>query len=341
MKQESVRLRLLACIAVILTIGALRIGYPVLMPAIAAMFIIATAWPVKNWLDARMPTALSYIGTVALLMAMFLGFFVLVYYATAQVAAHFYDHQDEFRALYNEYTGWAHDHGLPVLQGSSGFERLLGIARSLIADIYSTLSYLGLIAVVVIMGLPEVPALGRRFRHQFDADSTHELYNTSINIADNFRSYVTMTVISSLITGVASTVWALAVGLDLALIWGVLNFLLNFVPVVGNILGILPPTLYALIQYDSWVMPAVVFVGFALMQLVISNFVYPMLQSRGVSIPPVMIILSLLFWGWLWGFAGALLAVPLTVAIIIVCRHFKSTEKIAYLLTKDEPDELE
>ncbi len=341
MNNESVRLRLLACITLILVVGALRVGYPVFMPAIAALFIIATAWPVKNWLDHRMPTALSYAGTVALLLAMFVGFFVLVYYATAQVAAHFYSHQEEFRALYNQYTGWAHANGLPVFGNSGGFDRLLGIARSLVSDIYAILSYLGLIAVIVIMGLPEVPALGRKFRHQFDARSSHELYRTSITIADNFRSYVTMTVISSLITGVASTLWALALGLDLALIWGMLNFLLNFVPVVGNILGIIPPTMYALVQYDSWGMPTVVFIGFALLQLIISNFVYPMLQSRGVSIPPVMIILSLLFWGWLWGFAGALLAVPLTVALVIVCRHFKSTEKIAYLLTRDDPDELE
>ena len=341
MTQESVRQRLLACIALILIVAALRAGYPVFMPTIAALFIIATAWPVKNWLDERMPTVLSYIGTVVLLMTMFVGFFVLVYYSTAQVAAHFYGHQDEFRSLYNQYTGWAEANGLPVYGNSGGFDRLLAVARSLVSDVYAILSYLGLIAIVVIMGLPEVPALGRKFRHQFDAHSSKELHRTSIKIADNFRSYVTMTVLSSLITGVASAVWAFSVGLDLALIWGVLNFLLNFVPVVGNILGIVPPTLYALIQYDGWAMPTVVFAGFALLQLFISNFVYPMLQSRGVSIPPVIIIVSLLFWGWLWGFAGALLAVPLTVAIVIICRHFKSTEKIAYLLTKDDPEELE
>ncbi|MES1926012.1 AI-2E family transporter [Salinisphaera sp. T31B1] len=341
MHNESVHLKLLTLIGVILAIGAMRVGYPVIMPAITALFIIATAWPVKNWLDARMPTVLSYIGTVIMLMVLFLGFFALMYYAVAQVAQHFYDHQEEFRALYNRYTGWAEANGLPVFGNSGGFDRLTGIARSLLSDVYTILSYLGLIAVIVIMGLPEIPALGRKFAHEFDRDQSRELYVTSLRIAANFRSYVIMTVISSLITGVASTAWALAIGLDLATLWGVLNFLLNFIPVVGNIAGIVPPTLYALIQYDGWTMPAVVFAGYAVLQIVISNFVYPMLQSRGLSLPPVSIILSLLFWSWLWGFAGALLAVPLTAAFIIGGRQFSSTRRIAYLLTQDDHDQLE
>ena len=96
-----------------------------------------------------------------------------------------------------------------------------------------------------------------------------------------------------------------SVGLDLALIWGVLNFVLNFIPVIGNIAGIIPPTLYALIQFEGWTMPIVVFVGFAVLQVTISNFVYPMLQGRGMSMPPAAIIVALLFWGWVWGVAGA------------------------------------
>lgn len=345
MRIETVRVNLLAVLATIAVIAALRVGYPVVMPIIAALFIIATAWPVKIWLDHRMPTLLSYIGTVILLTVLFVGFFALIYYVIAQVAAQFYGHQDEFRALYNRYTGWAQANGLPVFggdnDGSNGFDRLLSIARSLLSNIYTTLSYLGLITVIVIMGLPEVPAISRKIGQQFNARFSRELTVTSINIADNFRSYVWMTIVTSLITGVASTIWAFAVGLDMAVIWGVLNFLLNFIPVIGNIAGIVPPTLYAVIQYDGWGMPVLVLVGFALLQIVISNFVYPMVQSRGMAMPPVTIILSLLFWGWLWGFAGALLAVPLTAALIISGQHFKSTRKFAYLLTWDAPDTLE
>ena len=198
------------------------------------------------------------------------------------------------------------------------------------------LGYLGFIAILVIMGLPEVPALARKFRDQLPTSENRELVGAIEQIAEKFRQYIGVTMLTSLITGTASAVWAFAVGLDLALIWGLLNFVLNFIPVIGNIVGIIPPTLYALIQFEGWTMPIVVFVGFAVLQVTISNFVYPMLQGHGMSMPPAAIIVALLFWSWVWGIAGALLAVPLTAALIIVCQHFKSTAWIAKLLARDE-----
>lgn len=141
-----------------------------------------------------------------------------------------------------------------------------------------------------------------------------------------------MTALTSLLTGIASGAWAFAVGLDLALIWGVLNFLLNFVPVIGNLIGILPPTLYALIQFGDWNTVAVVFAGYAAIQVTISNFIYPWLQGRGLALSPMAIVVALTVWSWVWGVAGALLAVPLTAAFAIVCGHFCGTEWIAGLL---------
>ena len=158
-------------------------------------------------------------------------------------------------------------------------------------------------------------------------------------IASKFRQYVGLSVLTSLITGVASGLWAFAIGLDLALIWGLLNFFLNFVPVIGNIIGILPPTLYAAFQFQDWTMPLVTFAGYAVIQITISNFVYPMLQGRGMALPSVSIIVALSFWGWVWGLAGALLAVPLTIAFIIACQHFRGMQWIPELLLRDKPDE--
>lgn len=231
---------------------------------------------------------------------------------------------------------WAEERGLPVPGGEGGYDRLLAIAQVLFWRLYALCGYLGLIAILVIMELPEVPALGGRIREQLRARENRELVDTVEQITEKFRQYMGVTVFTSLITGVASGCWALAIGLDLTLIWGVLNFLLNFIPVIGNIIGIIPPTLYALIQYEGGTMPIVVFVGFAVLQIIISNVVYPLLQGHGMAMPPVVIIFALLFWGWVWGIVGALLAVPLTAAIIIVCQHFKSAEWVAKLLKRDE-----
>jgi len=141
-------------------------------------------------------------------------------------------------------------------------------------------------------------------------------------------------------TGIASALWPLLLGLDLALVWGVLNFLLNYIPVIGNLLGILPPTLYAIIQFGDWTMPALVFAGFCVIQITISNFIYPLLQARSLALSPVAVVLALAFWGWVWGIAGALVAVPLTAAFVIACEHFASTAWVARLLTRGPNREL-
>ena len=333
---ETVRNRLLAVIAVILVVAALRWSYPVTMPLVVAVFIIAAAWPIKPWLEQMLPASLSYVGTILALFLILASFIAVVYFALAQVAQTFGQNQEQFRALYGAYATWAREKGLPVLGGEGGYDRLVAIAQVLFWRAYAVLGYLGFIAILVIMGLPEVPALARKFRDQMPTSENRELVDAVEQIAEKFRQYIGVTMLTSLITGVASAVWAFAVGLDLALIWGVLNFVLNFIPVIGNIAGIIPPTLYALIQFEGWTMPIVVFVGFAVLQVTISNFVYPMLQGRGMSMPPAAIIVALLFWGWVWGIVGALLAVPLTAALIIVCQNFKSTEGIAKLLARDE-----
>lgn len=333
---ETVRNRLLTLISIILTVAALHWSYPVTMPLVVATFIIAAAWPIKPWLEQALPSSLSYVGTIFILVLILAGFFAVIYFAIAQVAQTFAENQEQYRALYENYVLLAERMGLPVPGGEGGYERLVALAQALFWRVYAVFGYLGFIAILVIMGLPEVPALAHKLREQLRARENRELVDAVEQIAQKFRQYIGMTVLTSLITGVASAVWAFAVGLDLALIWGVLNFLLNFIPVIGNIVGIIPPTMYALIQFESWTMPVVVFVGFAALQITISNFIYPMLQGRGMSMPPVAIIVALLFWGWVWGIAGALVAVPLTAALLIVCQHFKSTEWVARLLARGE-----
>jgi predicted PurR-regulated permease PerM len=86
-------------------------------------------------------------------------------------------------------------------------------------------------------------------------------------------------------------------------------------------------------------MPLVVFIGFVVLQVTISNFVYPTLQGRSLSLSPVGIVIALAFWSWVWGIAGALIAVPLTVALVIICEHFRSTEWISRLLSSQDARE--
>lgn len=331
---DTIRNRLLAVITGLLVVAGLKWSYPVTMPLAAAAVVIAAAWPIKPWLDRALPSGLSYAGTILVLFAIFAGFILAVYFSIAQVVEAFARNLDQFRQIYETVTDWLGRRGLsPPGGGRDAFERLLGIIQTVLAQAYSVLGYLGVIAVLVILGLPEVPALRGKIRDHMQGADRRETLDTVEEIAGKIRSYIGVTTLTSLLTGAASALWAWATGLELALVWGVLNFLLNFVPVVGNIVGIIPPSLYALIQFGDWTTSLVVFLGYAVLQIAISNFVYPWLQGRGLSLSAVAVIVALSLWGWIWGIAGALLAVPLTAAFVIVCQHFRSTAWIAVLLS--------
>jgi AI-2 transport protein TqsA len=336
---DRIRNRLLAVILVVLLAAGLRATYAVSMPLAAALVIIAAVWPLKPWLDRLLPSKLSYVATILIVLIIAIVFIGALYLCAAQIVAAFGKNQDLFDRMYHSLLDAVARWGLRGSVSGASFTDVVETGQTLLSNAYTTFGYVGFIAVLVIFGLPEVPTFRRKLHQMFDATNTCMVVDAVDKIAERIRQYLGITLITSVITGVASALWAYATGLELALVWGMLNFLLNFIPIIGNIVGILPPTLYAIVQFQSTSMAVLVFAGFAILQIVISNFVYPWLQGERLSLPPIVIILSLAFWSWVWGIAGALIAVPLTAALVIAFDHFRGTRWIAQLLSNSgRPD---
>jgi predicted PurR-regulated permease PerM len=334
-QDDYVSVRLLAVLAAVLAIAALRASYAVSMPVVFSVLVIAAVWPLKAWLDRFMPSALSYIATIAAVLVILIGFLAAVYVSMAQMVLAFAGDWDRLAHTAEPLENWLPRWGLS-LPAAQGRDWLIGFGRTLLGKLYTSLVYVGFIALLVMFGLPQVPALQRKLQREFAARERHEIMEAANSIAQKVRRYATITTAASVLTGIASTLVALATGLDLALLWGVLNFLLNYIPIIGNALGTVLPALYAVIQFQGWIMPAVVFAAFALLQIGISNFVYPLLQGRSLSLSPYAVIVALAFWSWLWGIAGAPIAIPLTVALVIVAAHFESTRWIALVFSSKE-----
>jgi predicted PurR-regulated permease PerM len=106
------------------------------------------------------------------------------------------------------------------------------------------------------------------------------------------------------------------------------------VPTIGPFVVVVPPSLYALLQFGSLNRFAVVFFGIGAIQFVIGNFVAPRIEGRALALSPLVILVAVIFWGWLWGVLGALLAVPLTAALVAVCARFERSEWVAAMLTE-------
>ena len=331
-RPDRYRNQLLALIAVILSVAALRASYPVTMPMLFAGVIVAALWPLKQWLERRLPSWFSYLLTLLALVALLAGFAATVYFSLGQIVGVFNEQWDAIARAYSAAARKASEWGIPINMGADR-SRVVAFAGMLASSLYSFVTYTGFIGLLVVLGLPEVSRLQGKLRTEMGGDARDELRATVTAISHQVRSYLGVTLATSVLTGVASGGWALVTGLHLALVWALLNFLLNFVPVIGNIVGIIPPVLYAFVQFGGVWMPLLVFVGFAVLQVAISNFVYPILQGRQLSLSPLAIIVAMTFWSWVWGIAGALIAVPLTAGVVIVCSHFDRSRWIAKLLS--------
>ena len=160
-------------------------------------------------------------------------------------------------------------------------------------------------------------------------------YNTSSvwnDIIGHIKKYIFTKFITSSITGITAGLIYWFLGLELAFIFGSLTFILNFIPVVGSIIAVLLPIPIAILQYTD--LSSVLLIIFlpAIIHQIIGNVVEPKIFGDAFGLHPITIILSLIFWGMIWGIIGVLLAAPLTAIIRVTFERFDSTKQIARLL---------
>ena len=136
---------------------------------------------------------------------------------------------------------------------------------------------------------------------------------------------------------IAAASWAImaALGLDNAMFWAFVIFIVGFIPIIGGAIGILAPPLFALVQFEHWWRAVALLAGLQVINFIVGNIIYPRMQGRSLNIDPVVILLSLAFWGALWGVVGMLLSTPLTVMTMVILAQFPGTHWIAVLLSSD------
>jgi AI-2 transport protein TqsA len=160
-------------------------------------------------------------------------------------------------------------------------------------------------------------------------------------IRDGVEQYLWVQTATGLMIAIGSWAAMAAIGLENAIFWAFLIFIASYVPIVGGAIGILAPPVFALIQFPTLWQAAVLIAVLQSIQFVVGNVILPRMQGDSLNIDPLVVLLSLAFWGAVWGVAGMFLSTPLTVIAMVICAQFDGTRWLAVLLSANgEPDKL-
>jgi predicted PurR-regulated permease PerM len=176
------------------------------------------------------------------------------------------------------------------------------------------------------------------FRHR---GPRHEAMSLARRVRDSIQSYLWIQTVTGALIAVVSWAIMAAVGLQNAVFWAFLIFIVNYVPIVGAIAAIVAPALFAVVQFDTYWQAIVILAGLWLITFLVGNILLPRLQGDRLNMDPLVVLLSLAFWGALWGLPGMFLSTPLTVLVMLILAQFEGSRWLAVMLSADgEPDRL-
>lgn len=313
--------------------------YIVTMPMAFAFFMAMLVLPVQRALSYRLPSQLRW---MALLAAVLMIVFVLavggglIYLSVMLIVGKWPEYSDQAQYYYNALVQYGQQIGL-VAQGgtpdwSGASERIVGVFAVFAKNLWSFLATLILIFILAVLMLMEVRDWKRKMRTAFTRPQNLGVVDTVESIAERVRQFMVVRTVTSGLEAVVQGLFLWAVGVDFAFVWALLFFILNFIPYIGSILAVFPPVLMALFQYGPlWAL--LVFIGLTVIDQVMGNVVGSRIQGRALEISPAVLAVAVLYWGLVWGVAGALLAVPMTATILVACDNVPGLRPLALLLS--------
>ena len=307
--------------SIVVVIAGLRVGVTFLIPLILSAFLATVLYPSVAWMVARrVPSGLAVLLTTLLVVAAFSGPGLIVQRAAQTFAAS----APEYRAdIERGLMPWLERLGVSDAD-EAGWVSLVDpgaafdLVRTLSSGAASLLGNTFIVLLTTAFMLLEASHLRRRIPLALRLGP--EQVQGAEQALSAVHHYLLIKAVVSLATGLAIWLWLLLLGVEFPVLWGLLAFMLNFIPNFGSLLAAVPPALLALVRSGPADMLAVA-VGFAVVNIVLGSILEPRIMGRRLGLSPLAVLLSLIFWGWVWGSVGLLLAVPLTMVVKIVLEH--------------------
>jgi AI-2 transport protein TqsA len=214
------------------------------------------------------------------------------------------------------------------------FERVWDLGTGLLGRVVGFFGTTMVVLILTVFMLTEARMFGRRLEAVSLARGPN--IRRLLSATRDIQKFLAIKTVVSFVTGVLAGLLCWAAGLDFYVLWGILAFALNFIPVVGSIVAGVPPTVLALFV-AGWPNALLVAGGYLLINNFLGNFIEPMLVGRRFGISTLVVVLAVMFWGWVWGPLGMLLAVPLTMLIKVMLDSSEEFRWIAVAISAEQP----
>lgn len=346
MLTDSQTRAMLAVCTIILVVAALYFTRSILAPFAFAVFMVALVWPLQRALERMLPQPVALLLTLSVTIAVVIAVSSMVTWALSVERAWLVDHAARFQTIYLEWTRWLEEHEIFVVGPlSERFDAmwLVRLFQTVLGHINTLVGFAILVFVFLMLALMETGDFRERLALASKQAKGPDFAEVGEAIAAKIRKYMIVRTQMSALTGFAVWGWALFSGLELAPAWGIIAFVVNYIPFIGSFIATLLPSLFAVAQFGTLQDSLLVLLGMFAIQFGIGNYLEPLVAGAALSISPLAVVFAVFFFGFLWGVPGAFLGVPILIAILMLCAHYPSTKWISTLLSgapkSHEPDE--
>ncbi len=328
---QQVGFGILVMAGVVIILAGIKSASVIIVPFLLALFIAIILSPLFLWFKCKgLPQGISLLLIVLLLFGLISTLVMLIGTSVQDFSHNVPLYEEKLRTDFNHFLSTLEGWGVNIPKEDI---RAMFATDSILEYIATTLKSLGglltnsfMIIVTVIFMLMEISQFTKKIEKS-DSSSLRSL----MDVSDNVKRFILLKSMTSAATGVIITIGLELFDIHYAVLWGVVAFLLNFIPNIGSIIAAVPAVLMALVQYDLTTALGVTGLYLAV-NITIGSILEPRIMGKGLGLSTLVVFLSLIFWGWLLGPVGMLLSVPLTIMVKIVLNAKEDTKWIATLL---------
>jgi predicted PurR-regulated permease PerM len=284
-----------------------------------------------------MPKPAALILSVLLTLLVIFALAFAIIWSIGDIFHWIFVNTERLQAAYTRATQWLEGHGIFLKQGFDqyDFRTFIAILREAAMGVNYLIGFCIVVFLLLAFGLVELGDFRKRLE-EWEPRTGWNVSQAAADIGRRIRTYMLIRTLASILTGLAVFIFTLSVGLDLAIAWGIISLVLNYIPYVGTLVAIILPVLFTNVQFESWQMVVFMFGGLYAIQFLIGSYLEPVIAGKALEISPFVMLLAFFFWGFLWGIPGAFIGLPVTIALFTICEWNPSSRWVARLLSTSD-----